>query len=160
MNAAGSLHLAYHEDEAQVLREYAGAFGSRRRTGRDARFGRHHSAQQRGKARGTSGRTLECSRKRVLTLGPSSPGCLTGWSRQHGVSLHFGTAVTDIDIPDVRAGGKSWQAERVWVCSGQDFETLFPEQLAASGMVRCKLQMMRTGRSAAAGGSVPCWRRA
>ena len=64
--------------------------------------------------------------------------------RQHGVRFYFGTAVTQIDAPIVRAGGKSWHAERVWVCSGQDFETLFPEQLASCGMVRCKLQMMRS----------------
>ena len=65
-------------------------------------------------------------------------------NRQYGVRFHFGMAVTDIDVPTVRAGGKLWQASRVWVCSGQDFESLFPEQLAASGMVRCKLQMMRS----------------
>ena len=65
-------------------------------------------------------------------------------NRQYGVRFHFGMAVTDIDFPAVRGGGKSWQASRVWVCSGQDFESLFPEQLAACGMMRCKLQMMRS----------------
>ena len=36
------------------------------------------------------------------------------------------------------------RAGRAWICSGHDLETLYPQELAAAGMVLCKLQMMRT----------------
>lgn len=62
------------------------------------------------------------------------------------VTLRFGTAVTGIDMPTVTtAGGEKWQAARAVVCGGADFETLFPDVYAASGLTRCKLQMMATG---------------
>ena len=80
----------------------------------------------------------------MWTPASSSRGCRAGWIGQHGVSFHFGMAVTEIDHPRVRAGRDSWQADRVWVCGGHDFETLFPEELAACGLMRCKLQMMRS----------------
>jgi len=63
-----------------------------------------------------------------------------------GVRFHFGTTVVGIDMPTVTtAGGERWTAETVCVCGGADFETLFPAVLAASGLRRCKLQMLATG---------------
>ena len=70
---------------------------------------------------------------------------LPAWlSHEHRVTFRFGMAVSQVEPPHVVAGGITWQADRVWICSGHDFETLYPLELAASGMVRCKLQMMRS----------------
>jgi FAD dependent oxidoreductase TIGR03364 len=63
-----------------------------------------------------------------------------------GVELHFNTAVTAVDLPTVRtAAGDTWHADVCLVCGGADFETLVPAGFAASGLRRCKLQMMATG---------------
>lgn len=63
-----------------------------------------------------------------------------------GVRFHFGTAVVGIDMPTVTtATGEKWTTGTVLVCSGADFETLFPRVFAASGLRRCKLQMLATG---------------
>ncbi len=140
----GSLHLAYHEDEAQVLREYAAlseAAGEPVEMLDSTGITRRSSAVKREGLQAALWSAREtCVDPRAVIAG------LPHWlDRQHGVSFHFGTAVTAIDLPNVRAGGNTWQAERVWVCSGHDFASLFPEELTASGMVRCKLQMMRSG---------------
>lgn len=139
----GSLHLAYHEDEAQILREYAALSKT---AGELVEVLDAAGIMQRTRAVKREGLQAALWSARETCIDPRAViASLPLWlDRQHGVHFHFGTAVTAIDVPDVRAGGKSWQAERVWVCSGHDFESLFPEQFSASGMVRCKLQMMRT----------------
>ncbi|MEV5079753.1 FAD-dependent oxidoreductase, partial [Streptomyces sp. NPDC056159] len=53
--------------------------------------------------------------------------------------------LTHFDMPAVATTAGEWHAERVFVCSGNDFATLYPDVFAESGLVRCKLQMMRTG---------------
>jgi FAD dependent oxidoreductase TIGR03364 len=62
-----------------------------------------------------------------------------------GVTLRYGSPVTAIEMPEVRAAdGERWVVDRAIVCGGADFRTLFPEAFAGSGIKLCKLQMMRT----------------
>jgi FAD dependent oxidoreductase TIGR03364 len=63
---------------------------------------------------------------------------------QFGVEFHYQTAVQAVEPPRLEAGGTWWHAEQILVCTGDDFETLFPELFRTSGITRCKLQMMRT----------------
>ncbi len=64
-------------------------------------------------------------------------------SEKYGVKFYFNTAITEIKYPDVKAGLKTWSAGAIYVCSGADFETLYPEIFAADYFTKCKLQMMR-----------------
>jgi FAD dependent oxidoreductase TIGR03364 len=140
----GSLHAAHHPDEDAVLREFA--------TGAPARgvACEYLSAAQtiaRFPAVNPSGLRGALYSPAELAVNP--PDAIARIPRflaeTFGVQLRFNTAVTDIEMPRLRtAGGESWHVERAFVCSGTDFETLFPEVFATSGIRRCKLQMMKT----------------
>ena len=62
---------------------------------------------------------------------------------KYNVDFYFNTAVTQIHYPEVKAGNNKWSADEIYVCSGSDFETLYPEVFEASHFTKCKLQMMR-----------------
>lgn len=74
---------------------------------------------------------------------------LAQWlAEAHGVEFRFGTLVRSVERT-----GAAWRARTTagdveagaaLVCSGGDFQTLFPERLAAYGLTLCKLQMART----------------
>jgi FAD dependent oxidoreductase TIGR03364 len=64
-------------------------------------------------------------------------------SDKYDVTFHFNTAITAIEYPVVKSGKKSWKAYEIYVCSGSDFETLYPDVFQANAFTKCKLQMMR-----------------
>jgi FAD dependent oxidoreductase TIGR03364 len=61
---------------------------------------------------------------------------------KYGVQFHFNTAITGISHSSVCSGKKRWQADLIFLCSGADFETLYPD-VFTSYFTKCKLQMMR-----------------
>lgn len=128
----GSLHLAYHPDEEAVAREFAAMEPTRASWVDAAAAAAKSPAIQTVGLRGALFSEHEVVVDPPLTIA-SLPGFLT---ETFGVEFHFSTAVTDL---------RQIQADRIVVCSGDDFETLYPRVFAASGLTRCKLQMMRTG---------------
>ena len=69
---------------------------------------------------------------------------LAAWLNEaHGVSFVRNTAVHAVEMPHVHTSRGSVRAERVAVCPGDDFNSLYPERLAAHALTRCKLQMLR-----------------
>lgn len=127
----GSLHVAYRADEEAVAREFAELEPQRARW-IDARQTLAKSAcVLPGGLRGALWSDAEILVDPRLILS-HLPRFLQD---KYGVQFSFGTAVTNV---------AALHADRVFVCSGDDFETLYPETFAGSGITRCKLQMMRT----------------
>ena len=139
----GSLHLAYREDELETLREFISS----------------------APARGFEVSLLSPVQIASISAGARLEGLLGGMfsasevcidpreaithlpdflAKTYGVEFHFGTVATRYDSPTLTAGGGDYRASRLFVCAGDDFETLYPEVFEKSGITRCKLQMMRT----------------
>jgi FAD dependent oxidoreductase TIGR03364 len=69
---------------------------------------------------------------------------LAQWlARDHGVVFRWETAVHAVVPPRIDTSRGPLSAEAVAVCPGDDLATLFPERLAAGGVGRCTLQMLR-----------------
>ncbi|MFN7919695.1 MAG: TIGR03364 family FAD-dependent oxidoreductase [Bryobacteraceae bacterium] len=139
----GSLHLAYRGDEQAVCEEFAAL-------GPDLGYAcswigpeeviRHSPGVVQSGLRGALWSSTELTvdpRRTVARL----PEFL---AERFGVILRFGQAVRSIELPKVETSGEAWEVDQVIVCSGDDFETLYPDLFRDSGIVRCKLQMMRT----------------
>lgn len=69
---------------------------------------------------------------------------LAAWlAAAHGVTFLRRTAVLGVAPGAVRTSEGTIRAARIVVAPGDDFATLFPERIAAYGVTRCKLHMMR-----------------
>lgn len=64
-------------------------------------------------------------------------------SEQHGVSFLRETVVYSAAPPALETSRGRIAAEAIVVCPGDDFRTLHPGRIAAYGLTRCKLHMMR-----------------
>jgi FAD dependent oxidoreductase TIGR03364 len=139
----GSLHLAYRADEAAVAQEFA-QLGPK--LGYQCSWLKPAEVLERSHAVEPDGLLGGLWSDTEFTVDPrqiiqSLPGFL---AERYNVQFFFGIAVTAIEPPILYSGNGQWHAETVIVCSGDDFETLYPRHFAASGLTRCKLQMMRT----------------
>lgn len=142
--ATGSLHLAYAADEKAVLEEYLVAAG-RESHGRELL--NPAQVQTRSPVVRTDGLLAGLWSPTEINIDPREavrkiPGMLADL---HGVDLRFGVNVSDVSLPKVTTTAGVWEVDQAVICSGADFETLYPEIFRQSGLTRCKLQMLRTG---------------
>ncbi len=142
-DACGSVHAVGEEDEAAVLAEFVERAG---REGIACELLTGAEAHRRFPALAPGVRAALWSPTELVVDPPRAISQIAAYLEgQHDVEIRFGSTATAIEMPEVRtAAGEQFTAERVIVCGGADFETLFPEVWAAAGVRRCKLQMMRT----------------
>jgi FAD dependent oxidoreductase TIGR03364 len=144
----GSLHVAHRDDEAEVLREFAEAGPA---AGYPCRWLSAEATLKKSSAIQPTDLKGSLWSDTELTVDPREILLeLPKYLQANGVELRFGSCVRRIELPlveAVQASGEkdAWEAGQAIVCGGDDFETLYPEIFSASGLTRCKLQMMRTG---------------
>ena len=139
INPNGSLHLAYHQDEWEVINEY------------------HENTQVKGKllsATEVQGVTeyiksdglqgglfsdTEC------TVNPRQaiPAIADYLKRELAVDIYYGVTVNHISMPTIATSSFETQADAVIICNGSDYRTLFPDLFSKAPLTKCKLQMMK-----------------
>lgn len=140
---AGSLHLAYHPDEWQVLQELYESFHKEGRPvellDKPAVAGKSASAITDGLLGGLY------SRDEWIVDPREAIAALPGWlSEQLRVEFYWGKCVSYISGQVVYIGNEEkHEADLIFICNGADFETLYPEIFSKLPVTKCKLQMMR-----------------
>ncbi|MBI1343197.1 MAG: TIGR03364 family FAD-dependent oxidoreductase [Terrimonas sp.] len=136
----GSMHVAYTNEEWQVLEELSEIYAHRNYAllQPDAVRAKSSFIVQEGLRGGlySPDEMIVDPRKAIAAL----PRWL---NEKYGVQFIWNKAITDIAYPAVYAGKDTWEADEIYVCSGADFETLYPELFIATDISKCKLQMMR-----------------
>ncbi|GAA5113180.1 TIGR03364 family FAD-dependent oxidoreductase [Pseudonocardia adelaidensis] len=140
----GSLTVACHRDELDVLEEFlartpAAVERGARLVG-PAEVARLSPAVRPEAVLGAMHSPTEVNVDPVVAI----PTVARWLQERHGVRFVRGAQVQRIVHPRVHTTAGALTAERVFVCSGADFHTLYPELLGADVVRRCKLQMLRT----------------
>lgn len=139
---AGSLHLAYHQDEWQVLQELHESF----RKDRPVQLLTPSQVTNMSEAVVENGLLGGLHSADELIVDPREAiAALPGWlTERYEVEFSWNKCVSYISDNTVYVGNdEEYQADLIAVCSGADFETLYPEAFSKYPLTRCKLQMMR-----------------
>ena len=139
---AGSIHVAHHPDEMQVLHELYDCYNKERTI---ALFNKDQVADFSPAVESNnllgglySKDELLVDARHAIELMP------TYLNEKYGVEFYWGKCITYIADNTVYIGNdEEHEADVIFVCSGADFETLYPEVYLKLPITKCKLQMMR-----------------
>jgi FAD dependent oxidoreductase TIGR03364 len=141
----GSLHLAYSADEWQVLQELDSLF---HKEGRAVHLLDREQVGEKSEAVVKNGLIGGLFSAEEIIVDPrEAVAAIPRYLMEKmGVEFHWGKCVSCISDQTVYIGNKEeYEADLVFICSGADFETLYPDQFSAFALTKCKLQMMRLG---------------
>ncbi len=139
-NESGSLHLCYNELEWQVVQELAEVMNDRP----VAALTKEKALQKSDAINPDNLLGALWSEDEMIIESRVAIEKLPAYlSKKYGVEFHFNTAITYVSYPNVFSGDNRWNADLIYVCSGADFETLYPDVFAQNYFTKCKLQMLR-----------------
>lgn len=139
---SGSLHLAHSADEMQVLQELYDCYNKERNV---ALLNPNQVSElsEAAEVNGLLGGFY--SKDELLVDARDAIGKLPAYlSEKYAVEFLWGKCVSYIADATVYIGiDEEYEAAVIFVCSGADFETLYPEVFLKLPITKCKLQMMR-----------------
>lgn len=137
----GSLHLAYNRLEEQVIEEYVEKMQAIKSA---VHLNPEQTASKSPAAVTTGLKGALWSEDEVIVDPREAIWKIAAYlESQRKVSCHWNRAVNYINGNRVFSGKEYWYADQIFVCSGADFETLYPEIFDTAEITKCKLQMMR-----------------
>jgi FAD dependent oxidoreductase TIGR03364 len=139
----GSLHLAYAEDEWQVLQELADIYSHR---GYKLLTADEVCIISPVVVKNSLLGGLYSSHELIVDPRVAVAKIPVWLFEKYDVRFLWVKTVTDIAYPSVFTGSQEWKADEIYVCSGSDFETIYPEIYASLPITKCKLQMMRMAK--------------
>ena len=142
-DASGSMHLAYSDLEMEVLESFHASVKAQR----------PYELMGSSKALSYSPAVVSSGLKgalyspdEMIVDPPLSLETLPSYlSEKFGVEFRFNLPVDRVETGKAFSGSEIFEADDIYVCTGPDFEFLFPELFREIPMTRCKLQMMRIG---------------
>jgi len=144
INECGSLHLAHRPDELAVLEEFRDLT---RDTSIHVELLTVEETLKRTPAANPDGLLGSLWSATECCVNPEQAiGRLPTWlNEHHNVECCFDANIIAVEAGVLRASdGRSWRTDHTVICSGHDFQTLFPDSFRSSGLKVCKLQMLRT----------------
>lgn len=141
-SSCGSLHLAYSKEEWDVLEELSSIFSE---SGRPVslinpeQIGNRFDGINQTNLKGGLFNTDEVivdPREGIRNL----PHYLI---QKFEIEFIWGTAISRVKQGSVFSGSTRFDADLIFICSGSDFEVLYPEVFKQQEITKCKLQMMR-----------------
>jgi FAD dependent oxidoreductase TIGR03364 len=140
----GSLHLAYNKEEWQVLQELESIFKKEKRNvslldkNKIAEQFEHVNPENLSGGLYSADEMLIDPREAIAAL----PEYL---EEKYAVEFYWNKCVSYIADQTVYIGNEEeHEADIIFVCSGADFEMLYPEEFTKLPITKCKLQMLRT----------------
>jgi FAD dependent oxidoreductase TIGR03364 len=142
LDPVGSLHLAYHKDEWEVLQELFEIFT---KDGRDVRLLKQDEVLKKSgianenKCFGGlySNEEIIVDPREAISMLP------VYFQEKFNIQCLWGKTVTAVCSEQITIGSQVAHADQIFICSGSDFETLYPEDYGKFPLTKCKLQMMR-----------------
>lgn len=141
----GSLHLAYHDDEWEVLNEFAELYKGEPYdvTLLNPNQAVLHSMKSKSIKTNMLKGALWSTTEATVNPREAIRRIPLWLSEKYGLITRFGSVVTSIEMPNVKTATETWKVDKVFICSGADFETLYPQVYNEHKMMKCKLQMMK-----------------